>query len=225
MDISGHEPRELIMTLSEVAVYLKVAQKTVHRMIGRSEIPAAKIGKQWRFYRPVIDDWIVSKMSQNEEIADGDEISIGRFARSDHVLIDLPGQSRRAILENLIAPLVSDGLVGKHRYLGMLLDRERMLSTAVGKGIAFPHVRHPEYNPAGGPYLLIGISKTGIDYGSPDGTPVRLFALFAARNETDHLRGIAALSNLFDQPTVAERIVLATTVQSILSIIKNEEEK
>ena len=212
------------MTLSEVAIYLKVAQKTVHRMIGRNEIPAAKIGKQWRFYRPVIDDWIVSKMSQSEVIADRDEISIAQFLRSDHILVDMQGQSKQAILENLIAPFVWDGLVGKRRYLGLLLDRERMLSTAVGKGIAIPHVRHPKYNPDGGPYLLIGTSKTGVDYGSPDGMPVRIFALFAAQNESDHLRGIAALSNLFNRPTVAERIVSATNVKSILSIIKNEEE-
>ena len=212
------------MTLSEVADYLKIAQKTVHRMIGRREIPAAKVGRQWRFYRPMIDDWIVSKMSLRKKAPNRlDKLSVGQLVRSDRIMVNIPGNSKRTLLENLIAPLVKEGLVGKRRYLDLLLDRERMLSTAVGKGIAFPHIRHPEYNPSGGPYLIIGTNRAGVDFDSPDGEPVRLFALFAAHDESDHLRGISALAKLFDRPGVTERIVLSTDAESILSIIEHEE--
>ena len=47
-----------LMTVEEVANYLRVAEKTIYRLVGQGEIPAAKIGQQWRFKRTSIDDWI-----------------------------------------------------------------------------------------------------------------------------------------------------------------------
>jgi excisionase family DNA binding protein len=52
-----------VMTLSEVASYLKVAERTVLRMVHGGEIPCAKVGGQWRFLRTVVDDWLLSRMS------------------------------------------------------------------------------------------------------------------------------------------------------------------
>ena len=52
-----------IMTLSEVASYLKIAEKTVSRMITRGEIPCTKVASQWRFMKSMIDDWLISRMN------------------------------------------------------------------------------------------------------------------------------------------------------------------
>ena len=51
-----------IMTLSELAEYLRVAEKSVVRMVKRGDIPGAKVASQWRFVRDVIDDWLMSRM-------------------------------------------------------------------------------------------------------------------------------------------------------------------
>ena len=47
-----------ILTLPEVAVLLKVAEKTVYTMAQRAEIPAFKVRGQWRFKRVELDSWI-----------------------------------------------------------------------------------------------------------------------------------------------------------------------
>lgn len=47
-----------ILTLPEVAGFLKVADKTVYTMAQRSEIPAFKVRGQWRFKRVDLDRWI-----------------------------------------------------------------------------------------------------------------------------------------------------------------------
>lgn len=47
-----------ILTLPEVATLLKVAQKTVYSMAQKGQIPAFKVGGQWRFKRIDIDQWI-----------------------------------------------------------------------------------------------------------------------------------------------------------------------
>jgi len=47
-----------LMTLSEVADYLRVTKKTVYRLLTRGKIPATKVGKQWRFAKDTIDGWL-----------------------------------------------------------------------------------------------------------------------------------------------------------------------
>jgi excisionase family DNA binding protein len=50
-----------ILTLPEVAQLLKVAEKTVYTMAQKGELPAFKVGGQWRFRRTDLDAWIDAK--------------------------------------------------------------------------------------------------------------------------------------------------------------------
>jgi excisionase family DNA binding protein len=45
------------MTLEEVAAYLKVKQQTIYTWAQEKKIPAAKLGKEWRFKKSIIDEW------------------------------------------------------------------------------------------------------------------------------------------------------------------------
>jgi excisionase family DNA binding protein len=47
-----------ILTIAEVAGYLKVAERTVYRLAGAHKIPAFKVGGAWRFSKSEIDRWI-----------------------------------------------------------------------------------------------------------------------------------------------------------------------
>ncbi len=47
-----------LMTLEEVASYLRVTKKTIYRLLQRRNIPATKVGRQWRFEKGAIDDWL-----------------------------------------------------------------------------------------------------------------------------------------------------------------------
>jgi len=47
-----------LMTLKEVAAYLRVTKKTIYRLLKRDSIPATKISRQWRFNKALIDEWL-----------------------------------------------------------------------------------------------------------------------------------------------------------------------
>ena len=47
-----------VMTLEEVAKYLRLSKSTVYRMANESKIPVSKIGRRWRFRKDVIDAWL-----------------------------------------------------------------------------------------------------------------------------------------------------------------------
>ena len=54
--------RTQIMTPKEAAKYLGFHLVTIYRLLKKSEIPATKIGGQWRFKKDILDDWLMSRM-------------------------------------------------------------------------------------------------------------------------------------------------------------------
>jgi excisionase family DNA binding protein len=52
-----------IMTIGEVADYLKVTERTIYRLAGAKQIPAFKVGGSWRFSKANIDGWIKEQSS------------------------------------------------------------------------------------------------------------------------------------------------------------------
>jgi excisionase family DNA binding protein len=56
-----------IMTLEEVAAYLKLKPQTIYTWAQEKKIPAAKLGKEWRFRKSIIDEWIIQHMDEKFE--------------------------------------------------------------------------------------------------------------------------------------------------------------
>jgi PTS system nitrogen regulatory IIA component len=54
-----------IMTVAEVAEYLKMKPQTIYKWLQEGTIPAAKLGKEWRFKKSVIDEWIDRKIAES----------------------------------------------------------------------------------------------------------------------------------------------------------------
>jgi len=47
-----------IMSLSELAEYLKVSKSTLYKLVQQGDLPGQKIGKQWRFHKKAVDEWL-----------------------------------------------------------------------------------------------------------------------------------------------------------------------
>lgn len=50
-----------VMTVGDLASYLQVSKKTIYTLANAGDIPVMKIGNDWRFYRPLVDKWLVAK--------------------------------------------------------------------------------------------------------------------------------------------------------------------
>ncbi len=53
-----------IMTLEEVAAYLKLKPQTIYTWAQEKRIPAAKLGKEWRFRKSIIDEWFIQHIDE-----------------------------------------------------------------------------------------------------------------------------------------------------------------
>jgi excisionase family DNA binding protein len=52
-----------LLTVKEVAEYLRVNQYTVYRLVSQKKLPAFKVGSQWRFERSVLDNWLKRQLN------------------------------------------------------------------------------------------------------------------------------------------------------------------
>ena len=56
-----------VMTIRELAAYLKMAEKTLYRLAGEGAVPGFKVGGAWRFRKSEIDRWIVKQEQKKAE--------------------------------------------------------------------------------------------------------------------------------------------------------------
>ena len=219
-----------IMTLSEVAAYLKIAEKTVSRMITRGEIPCTKVASQWRFMKSMIDDWLISRMNvvpQNDlaKILENPEglIPFTRLTSEDLILDNVKAGSKKDILAHLLGPLVQQEIIeDADDFLRKLLTREKMVTTGIGRGVAIPHLRHPKENPGGGPRMVVGICKAGTDYESMDGKLTHLFFLLVSDSEVVHLRVMAKLNQILREGDFVNRLTNARASEVLPILIEGE---
>jgi excisionase family DNA binding protein len=52
---------DIVMTIDDLAVYLKLSKSTLYKLCQRGEIPGQKIGRHWRFHRQIIDRWLTER--------------------------------------------------------------------------------------------------------------------------------------------------------------------
>ncbi len=55
-----------ILTLKEVAKYLKLAEKTAYKLVAEGKLPGFKVGGSWRFKREDVEAWIEEKKLKND---------------------------------------------------------------------------------------------------------------------------------------------------------------
>lgn len=218
-----------VLTLSEAAAYLKLAERTMHRMIQRSEVPCARVGGQWRFVKSVLDDWLLSRMQvlpRNElapllDSADG----IVRLAPmiDPRFVVEL---TTGDILPQLTAPLVAAGVVSDAtRFVELLTAREQLSSTAIGNGVAVPHVRRPHDNPISAPAIVFGLSREGVSYDAPDDRPVHYFFLLSTTSEVVHLRLLKRIAVMFRDQEVRRALRDVRSLDQISEVLRHHENR
>jgi PTS system nitrogen regulatory IIA component len=216
-----------IMTLAEMADYLKVAKRSLVRMARRGDIPATKVASQWRFMRSVVDDWLIGRMKslpdrELETLIESEKLPVPLSAliRPQLVRLDIEDLGMEGVLRLLTEPLVREQLLNDSGdFVEKLVEREEMVSTAIFPGIAIPHARKPEECPVVEPRIVVGVSRDGVDFNSLDGQPTFLFFLICANQVLLHLKIIAELALIFRRPGLVEILKIARDPHQVVGIL------
>jgi PTS system nitrogen regulatory IIA component len=166
-----------ILTIEEVARYLRVSERTVYDWAQKGDIPAGKIGTVWRFKKAEIEQWVNNRLSSHRGAVNG-AIQVDAILSPDRVVfLDYP--VKKDVLTALAGNLAAAPQIkNKNELVDEILRREELMSTAIGRGIAIPHVRLASITDL---VVSVGISSVDIaDFQSLDDEPVRLVFMIAA---------------------------------------------
>ncbi len=116
------------------------------------------------------------------------------------VLHAVRGSTPDEVLTNLVerAPLPESE--DREGLLAALRDREAIMPTAVGDGIALPHPRVPSTEFVAAPVLVIAMLENAVAWGALDGAPVTAVVLLLSPSPKEHLRLLAWISYVLRQP-------------------------
>jgi PTS system nitrogen regulatory IIA component len=121
-------------------------------------------------------------------------VRLASLTRPDLIFLGLPGGESKAVLQDLAQRLADRGRIGDPGELyERLWDREQLGSTGVGIGVALPHCKLPGLSRG---FVAVGVTAEGVDFGAPDGAPVRVFFLIVSPSlsPAEHLQALAAIS-------------------------------
>ncbi len=130
----------------------------------------------------------------------------------------------RELADHLAAHVTGPQKIDREVLAKVLLERERLASTAIGEGVAIPHGK---LDAVGKLVAVVGRAPEGVDFDSMDGRPTHLFfVLVAPENSTGvHLKALARISRLFKDPEFRTRLMQAKDAADIFRVIADEDAK
>ena len=132
-------------------------------------------------------------------------------------------ENKTQLIEYLFERCIENTPLAEHRHSiwNTLLERERSMSTGIGVGVAIPHCSS-EYVPD--VMGFAAILKNGVDFQAVDEEPVRIVVLLLMPKKKfeKHIRVLATIAKLFNNESVREKILRATTPEEAFAVIVAE---
>ncbi len=140
--------------------------------------------------------------------------SLSDFLRRDLLIPDLKGDTKAAVIDELLEALNATGCVASlAQARDAIVAREAQMSTGMEKGVAIPHARTDTVDDL---ICVVGVKHGGIDFGSLDGEPSTIFVLTLTPKAADapHVQFMAMVSRTLDEKG-REQVLQADTPDAL----------
>lgn len=219
------------LKMRDVSKMLRVSMSTVRRWLSEGKIPSYKLGNQYRFSPMEIEAWVLRRgidvqTKHEAELpipAHGtNRYSLYRAIHKGAVWSDIEGDTKEEVIKQAMDRLSVDVQLDSELMTELLLDRERMMPTALNKGIAVPHTRDILLQNRQD-VVAVCFLKDPLPYGALDGEPVNtLFFLFAA-DDKKHLHLLAKIAHLANSQEARNLFKARPNKLKLLQYIKDWE--
>jgi len=216
--------KQMQLTVKDVAGLLDISEKTVYRWVEERKLPGYRMNGQYRFNRAELLEWSTanrinvsprifeepeSQSAPLPELSDALELG-GIFYR-------LAGASKPAVLRSVVEILRVPDKVDREFLLQVLLAREALESTAIGDGIAIPHVRNPIVLHVPQPTMTLCFLEKPVDFGALDGQKVHTLFTFISPTVKAHLHLLSRLAFALRNPDFKALVVQQAGRDEILA--------
>jgi PTS system nitrogen regulatory IIA component len=207
----------------EVAALLGIAELDVREWAYTGKLPIVDLQGRLQFNRQAILEWALAHGHPLNFGAAATEPpglpSLTELFEPDRFHYDIPGRNfaevLRAALDVFVLPPEEKELV-----YDLLVSREKLMTTAVGDGLAIPHLRVPVVVDVPRPVLSIFCTRESIDMGALDGIPVHTLFLLLSLAPKQHLELLARLTFLFRRPEFVELLRVRARPETIVKWIR-----
>lgn len=151
-------------------------------------------------------------------------MSLTELIQSNCIQLDVAAEDKSALIRRMVDRLAQSEIVtDPDTVLKALLERERVMSTGIGGGVAIPHAQSPAVA-----RLAVSLARPSVEipFESLDEKPVRLvFMIVGPEERGGFIRILARISRLLYTGDLQKRLLLAKTPDEVQRIIAEEEEK
>jgi len=237
MSLNVFRECEMDLKIKDVCEMLNVSETTIRRWLADHLIPAYKINGQFRFSRMEIEEWVMKQKVGRESLTSPlapeegkpkpsstgmNKFSLFRALNKGNVYSQVKGSTKEEIIRESVKLMKKHLPLDSEMVTDLLLDRETLMPTALGHGIAVPHHRDIQIDRH---YDIVSIvfPAQPIEYGALDGKPIHtLFFLFAC-NDKRHLNLLAKIAHLTKSHDMEELLSKHPAKEEILSFVKEWE--
>ena len=141
----------------------------------------------------------------------------------ESTIVDLKGESKEDIIAELVNSLVvGDSITDRDQVLQAVLDREKIMSTGIGDGIAIPHGKSAAVTKL---VAAMGTQRRGVDFDALDGEPAFVFFLLVspANVSGPHIKALARISRLLKNDAFKKKLIEANSAEEIIATIEAAE--
>ncbi len=149
-------------------------------------------------------------------------MSLADILTEELIKVPLESRTKSEVIEELIEIIVATGRrLDEEKLLDAVLEREKLYSTGLEKGVAVPHAKTAAVSEM---VASLGISKEGIDFESADNELSHIFFMIIAPEEASgpHVRLLAEISKLAQNSRVLKHLRDADNPDDVLRVIKSE---
>ena len=216
------------LTSSEVGQLLGIPEFQVREWAYSGKLPIVDLQYRLQFNRQAILEWALAhghplNLGKTSEDSPGLPPVADLFA-PERFHYEVPGRTFAEVLRSAL-DVFKLPLEDKELVYDLLVSREKLMTTAVGDGLAIPHLRVPIVVNVPRPALSIFFVREPIDMGALDGMPVHTLFLLLSLAPKQHLELLARLTFLFRQPAFVELLKRRADPETILRWIQGSEPK
>jgi fructose PTS system EIIBC or EIIC component len=151
-------------------------------------------------------------------------MKVSELLGNKFVISELKGRNKEEIINELVDLFKNDPrVVDIEKVRLSVLEREKIMSTGVGKGFAIPHGKTGSVNEI---LAAFGKTKNAIDYDALDNQPVNLVFLLVGKENlvSTHIKLLSRISRMMNKDDFRRSLVEAGSGDEILNIFRKEEE-
>ncbi|MBQ5998843.1 MAG: PTS sugar transporter subunit IIA [Treponema sp.] len=147
-------------------------------------------------------------------------VKLEELIRKGGVFDKIEGASSDLVYKEIVNAMSFSESVSKNEVYEALCAREKIMSTAVGNGIALPHCRIPVIKDMSDQRIAIVYLKEPLPMNAPDGIPVNTMFVILAQNQSDHIQILSALAGLLKVNEFRKLLADHASEAEILNAVK-----